>query len=143
MSRTHIPAELRRLVVERAHGCCEYCWLHQDDTPFTHQLDHLIAVKHGGATNSENLALACLSCNRNKGADLSAIDPVDGMIVTLFNPRTQHWTEHFTLDKARVIGLTPDGRATVQLLRMNDPLRLIQRRRLSLLGRYPPVRPGL
>lgn len=138
MSRTYIPAELRRLVIERARECCEYCLLHQDNTSFTHPLDHLIAVKHGGQTSSENLALACLRCNRNKGSDLSAIDPADGAIVTLFNPRTQTWNEHFALDGVRIVGLTPTGRATVRLLRINDRAQLAQRRRLSAIGRYPP-----
>jgi chorismate-pyruvate lyase len=32
MIRAHIPAALRRLVIERARGCCEYCLLNQDDT---------------------------------------------------------------------------------------------------------------
>lgn len=143
MPRTHVPAELRRLVIARARECCEYCLLHQDDTPFTHQIDHLIAVKHGGQTILINLALACLKCNRNKGSDLSAIDPLDGSIITLFNPRTQLWAEHFALDGARVIGLTPTGRATVQLLRINDRVRLAQRRNLADVGRYPPPHLGL
>ena len=33
---TYIPEALRRLVAERAGGCCEYCRLHEDDTFFTH-----------------------------------------------------------------------------------------------------------
>lgn len=139
MARTHIPAELRRLVNSRAHECCEYCLLHQDDTQFTHQVDHLVAIKHDGQTVSENLALACLKCNRNKGSDLTAIDPVDGVIVPLFNPRAQVWTEHFAVAGVRVVGLMPPGRATVRLLRMNDRRQLTQRRRLMMAGRYPPA----
>lgn len=139
MSRPHIPDELRSLVIARAGGRCEYCLLHQDDTNFIHQIDHLIAVKHGGLTVSENLALACLKCNRHKGSDLTTIDPVDGAIVLLFNPRTQNWSEHFLLDGVRIVGLTPAGRATVRLLRMNDRTRLAQRRRLMAAGRYPPA----
>ena len=50
-----------------------------------------MALKHGGQTVSANLALACLNCNRLKGSDLAAIDPVNGVIVPLFNPRTQSW----------------------------------------------------
>lgn len=67
MPRTAIPAELRRLVEARAHGCCEYCLLHEDDAESSHQVDHLSAIKHGGAAVSENLALACQLCNRYKG----------------------------------------------------------------------------
>lgn len=91
----------------------------------------------------KNLALACLKCNRNKGSDLSALDPLDGSIVRLFNPRTQRWAEHFALDGARVIGLTPTGRATVQLLRINDRVRLAQRHKRAVVGRYPPALLGL
>lgn len=67
MSRLHIPLSLRRLVTTRTGGRCEYCLLHQDDTPFTHQIDHFIPIKHGGQNVSENLVLACLDCNRYKG----------------------------------------------------------------------------
>lgn len=138
MSRVHIPAELRLLVLERAQGGCEYCLVHQEDTPFSHQVDHLIPLKHGGQTVSINLALACLDCNQYKGSDLAAIDPVEGNIVPLFNPRMQTWNEHFALDGARIVGLTPTGRATISLLRLNDPARLLQRQALIEVNRYPP-----
>jgi hypothetical protein len=138
MPRVHILAKLRRLVIKRAQECCEYCLLHQDDADFAHQIDHLIALKHGGQTASENLVLACVECNRYKGSDLTSIDPVGGAIVPLFNPRTQTWREHFALEGALLIGQTPTGRATIALLRINDPARVIQRQRLLEAGRYPP-----
>ena len=84
-----------------------------------------------------NLALACLPCNRNKGTDLTAIEPLSHTVVSLFNPRQQTWTTHFTLDAARLIGLTPTGRATVVLLKINAPTRLGHRQTLLLQGRYP------
>jgi len=136
MSRIAIPAPLRRLVLERADGRCEYCLLHQDDAPFAHQLDHVLPLKHGGHTIESNLALACLECNRHKGSDLTAIDPTDGSVVLLFNPRTQLWQEHFTLVGVRIAGQTPAGRATVILLRMNEPTRIIQRQVVIDAGRY-------
>src|SRR5438067_23210 len=86
MRRIHLSADLRRMVIERALGKCEYCLLHQDDTPFTHPIDHIIAVRHGGKTVADNLACACLECNRNKGADLTTIDPLTGAITPLFHP---------------------------------------------------------
>lgn len=58
MSSTHIPAEVRRAVVARAQGLCEYCLIHEVDTYFGCQVDHIISEKHGGATELENLALA-------------------------------------------------------------------------------------
>ena len=139
MSRIHIPTALRRLVLERAQGCCEYCLIHQDDTPFAHPLDHVLAIKHGGRTLSNNLALACVDCNRRKGSDLTSIDPLSGVLVPLFNPRTQQWYTHFGLIDATIRGQTPIGRATVILLRLNDPLRLMQRRALIQAKRYPPA----
>jgi len=60
MSRTHIPAELRRLVINRANGRCEYCLVPQDAIFAPHQPDHIIAEQHGGETEADNLALSCL-----------------------------------------------------------------------------------
>jgi hypothetical protein len=136
MTRIHIPTEFRRLVIERARACCEYCLLHQDHTQFTHQVDHIIAIKHGGLTLLENLALACLECNLNKGADLATL--LSGILVALFNPRKQNWQEHFALNQELIVGITPTGFATINLLQINHPRRTTERRRLIALGVYPP-----
>lgn len=138
MPRAYVPAAIRRFTVERAHQCCEYCLLHQDDAEAPHQIDHLISIKHGGQTITENLALACQLCNRYKGSDVTAIDPLYGEILPVFNPRTQTWNEHFDLVGARLVGLTATGRATVGLLRLNDAARLIDRQALIDVRRYPP-----
>lgn len=138
MARIHIPDQIRRFVIERAMGACEYCLIHQDDSPEPHHIDHLIARKHGGQTVLPNLALACARCNRFKGSDFAAIDPMDGSPAFVFNPRSQDWAEHFELDGASVIGLTACGRATVELLRINDQAALAYRGRLLLKKRYPP-----
>jgi hypothetical protein len=138
MSRVYIPLSIRRLVTERAANQCEYCLLHQDDTSFTHAVDHIIALRHGGESMPENLALACIQCNRNKGNDLTTLDPLTNTVTLLFNPREQNWHEHFQLEGARLVGLTPTGRATVALLRMNDPVRLQEREQLLFIERYPP-----
>ena len=68
MSVTYIPVELRRAVILRAEKLCEYCFIHEDDTFFGCQVDHIIAEKHGGETSFDNLALACTNCNRAKGS---------------------------------------------------------------------------
>jgi hypothetical protein len=138
MPRVYIPSAIRLEVIERADGQCEFCLLHQDDAETPHQIDHLIAIKHGGRTIAENLALACQLCNRHKGSDLTAIDPEGSAIVPLFNPRAQKWEDHFGLQGARIVGLTPSGRATVILLRLNGEDRLIDRNALAAAGRYPP-----
>ena len=133
----YIPADLRQLVINRASGCCEYCLLHQDETEFTHPIDHVIPVKHKGQTISENLALACLKCNRHKGSDIAAIDQTDGAIVPLYNPRTQIWSEHFQLEGAIIRPLTPQGRVTTKMLHFNDVERVEERERLMIVKLYP------
>ncbi|MEH1786211.1 MAG: HNH endonuclease signature motif containing protein [Nostoc sp.] len=73
MSVTYIPVVLRRLVEERANYKCEYCQLPAGVAFFSHEIDHVIAQKHGGATNSDNLALTGWRCNRHKGTDLGSL----------------------------------------------------------------------
>ncbi|MEH2026855.1 HNH endonuclease [Nostoc sp.] len=66
MTSDYISAELRKLIIKRASKRCEYCLIHQHLSIYTHQVDHIIAVKHSGETTEDNLALSCLSCNRHK-----------------------------------------------------------------------------
>jgi len=72
---TRPTAELRQQIIERAGSCCEYCLLLQEFAASMHQVDHVIAEKHGGQTVIENLALSCTLCNRRKGSDLSSSIP--------------------------------------------------------------------
>lgn len=124
---TYIPADLRRLVQDRAAGCCEYGLLDEHFTYFTHEIDHIYAEKHGGKTTEDNLCLSCSDCNRYKGSDLCSLDPATGEVMALFHPRRDHWMEHFRVDGAGIEGITPQGRATVRLLKMNDPDCYIER----------------
>ena len=72
MSTTYIPIALRRLVENRAQHRCEYCLIPAQIAFFTHEIDHIIAEKHGGKTDSENLAYTCWRRNRHKGSDLGS-----------------------------------------------------------------------
>ena len=124
-----MDAAFRMAVRERALFRCEYCGIREEDEPFyTFHLEHVIARQHGGADGLENRALACRHCNFHKGPNLSGIDPLTGAVVRLYDPRTQHWHEHFEDEDRLIDGLTPIGRATVQTLAMNDRLRLESRR---------------
>lgn len=38
-------------------------WVH-----FGHEIDHVMPESHGGTNSPSNLVLACLPCNRSKGA---------------------------------------------------------------------------
>ena len=133
----YIPAELRRAVIERANACCEYCLLHQNDGFRPHEIDHVIPVKHDGKTIKNNLCFSCHECNRYKGSNLSSIDPSTGEKTFLFDPRIDDWERHFQLDGARIVPLTPQGRATEFVLRLNALDRLAKRELLIQLSLYP------
>jgi HNH endonuclease len=133
----HISVPLRQWVSDRAQGKCEYCRMHQEFSIYTHEVDHIVAIKHGGATIADNLVLSCLPCNRHKGSDLTSIDPITGEITSLFNPRSQNWAEHFKLEDGYILGLTSVGRTTVFLLKLNEPTRLQIRQALILEELYP------
>ena len=134
MVTVYIPADLRRLVYQRARGRCEYC-LQPEITGFSvHENEHIIARKHGGATTADNLALSCPLCNRRKSSDLAAIDPKTGEVVRLFHPRRDRWDEHFHLDDAFMLPLTAIGRATANLLEFNTTLRVEERKVMIALG---------
>lgn len=60
-------------MAERADHLCEYCLIHEDNTFFGCQVDHIISEKHGGATALDNLAYACAVCNRAKGSDVGSV----------------------------------------------------------------------
>lgn len=125
----YVSDALRRLVVERANQACEYCLLPSSLSFYSHEVDHVVALKHQGQTNAENLAYACWRCNRFKGSDLGSFDPKTGDFCFLFNPRKQLWSEHFNLAEGQIIGQSPEGRTTAKLLKMNNRNRIQERLR--------------
>jgi hypothetical protein len=129
---------LEELVWWRAGRCCEYCRMPQDFDDLTFQIDHVVAVSHGGPTRASNLCLACFSCNSFKGPNLAGIDPKTKKIVALFNPRRHKWSRHFRWDGPVLVGRTPNGRATIATLRINLDHRIGHRQMLLDEGRFPP-----
>ncbi|MDX2096131.1 MAG: HNH endonuclease signature motif containing protein [Leptolyngbyaceae cyanobacterium bins.59] len=134
MSTTYISASLRRLVYDRANGACEYCFIPEIAAFASHEIDHIVAEKHGGLTQEDNLALSCTLCNKYKGTDLASIDPETGEITPLYHPRRDCWSEHFSLTGAVFIPLTPVGRVTVRLLQLNRDDRIKERELLIKAG---------
>lgn len=51
MNKAYISVSLRRFVEQRANNRCEYCLLPGAATFFPHEIDHVIAEKHGGKTD--------------------------------------------------------------------------------------------
>ena len=138
MRQTGLPAGLRQRVRERAGGCCGYCRLPEAYSFAVHQVDHIIAEKHGGPSDQANLALCCIACNQFKGSDLASIDPLGNRTTLLFHPRKHRWSDHFRFEGARIRGLTATGRTTVRLLRMNAPERVAERELTLRAGLLSP-----
>ncbi len=135
--RGYVGAELRRLVATRAESLCEYCLIHVDDTFLGCEVDHVISEKHGGPATADNLAYACVFCNRHKGSDIGSVVWRTGEFMRFFNPRVDNWTEHFALGESTLRPLTAIGEATAAILRFNVSERLLERRILRAVGRYP------
>lgn len=117
MSRTseYISEAMRRQVSELADHKCEYCLIQESDTYFGCEIDRIISVKHGGRSLIENLAYACMICNRYKGSDLGSLTE-EGMLIRFYNPRTDYWNEHFRLQGNEIIPLTAIGVVTSRIL---------------------------
>ena len=122
---------VRESVRRRAGDRREYCQLRQEYCEFAHHLEHIVARQHLPADNLDNLALACHFCNRKKGPNLAGIDPMTSQITVLFHPRRDSWDAHFRWNGPLIEGLSPVGRATVNVLALNDGKRM--RLRLQLL----------
>lgn len=116
---------VRQLIRTRAGHRCEYCQLHQDDSPLAAlHIEHIRPKKHAGSDDEENLALACIDCNLHKGPNLTGIDPQTGAVTVLFHPRQDVWAEHFEWNDIRLVVRTAVGRTTVAVLELNGDDRL-------------------
>ena len=86
--------------------------LQQEYCELTHHIKHIVPKKHNGSSSPGNLALACHRCNLLKGLAGTFHDA----------------------GCARVEGITSVGRATVQVLAMNDIRRVELRAELLKTG---------
>lgn len=131
-----MPEPLRQQVFRRGKQRCEYCQMPREYDSLPFQLDHVIAEKHGGTTESENLALSCYNCNAHKGPNIAGRDPLTSLLTPLFNPRRDAWNEHFEWIGGKLSGRTPVGRVTVDVLNINDSDRIDLRRILMAAGLF-------
>ncbi len=136
-SSTYIPEKLRFKVKQRAKNCCEYCRVHQDDFFFPFEIDHIISKRHNGKTVLSNLALSCSLCNRMKAADIGTYLDDEMRFFRLFHPRLDIWSEHFEINLGEIFPLSNIGLATVKLLDLNNPDRIILRQILINANLYP------
>lgn len=107
----------RERVRSRAGNRCEYCQLRQEDSPLAKlHIEHIIPRKHGGNDRNANLALAWIDCNLHKGPNVAGLDHETGQLIELFHPRRHRWDEHFEWQGIYLVGKTPIGRVTVEVL---------------------------
>ena len=130
--------DFRTTLRELAGDICEYSRLPQSMALHRHEPDHTISVQHGGRAELENLALACMRCNRRKGPNIGSIDPVTGQLTPLFNPRTQLWPENSRYEDGRLQPLSPEARVTEKVLQLNTPGRVAERQRQAAAGLLDP-----
>jgi hypothetical protein len=134
-----VSAEVERQVLTRAGGRCEYCRMHQSLQGATFHIEHIIPLARGGTSVSENLALACPSCNLHKSDRVSVFDPETQTEVSLFHPRLHRWGDHFRWAGQQVVGESPIGRAAIAALDFNHSRRIRIRLAEEAFGLFPPL----
>ena len=118
-----MTAAQREAVRRQAGGRCEYCRLPDSAMELEDfHVEHIIARKHGGADDADNLAWACIFCNLYKGPNLASFDPDTGELTRLFHPRRDRWEQHFRFEGSVIVGLTPVDRTTCWLLELNSEI---------------------
>jgi|SRR6185312_2399679 len=135
MKRDNIREQLKLQIADRAHFRCEYCLLPDAVSFYNFHVDHIRSLKHGGASDISNLAYCCPDCNYCKGSDIGNVG-TSGELVRFFNPRMDIWGEHFELINGLIVGKTAIGKVTEEILKFNEPDRLVFRRQLIQLNQY-------
>ena len=118
---------------------CAYCGQPTTRAPGPDKFhrEHVIPRSRGGNNGPENYLPACRTCNLRKGPNLSGMDAKTQRMVRLFHPRRHTWSRHFRWQGAILVGRTPVGRATVAVLAINLPKRVVQRQALMEEGVFP------
>lgn len=140
VKRRKLTALEQQIIHQRANKCCEYCKFLLDYSHDAFHIEHIIPLTLDGTYELFNLALACDGCNSHKSVLIEGIDAQTGLKSRLFNPRKDIWSEHFiwTDNFSKIQGITPEGRATVDLLQMNRTGLFNVRKALRVYGVHPP-----
>ena len=135
-----IARNQRRQIAEEAKYRCGYCQTQEVVSGIPLTVEHITPKAKGGSDDNANLWLSCRLCNEKKGTLIEAMNPETGDLVSLFNPRTQMWANHFTWseDGMRIIPKTVVGRTTIDVLSLNDELRVCARAIWVKAGYHPP-----
>jgi 5-methylcytosine-specific restriction endonuclease McrA len=141
MPERRVTTRQRQQVSERSQGCCEYCRSQARFATQSFSVEHIIPRRQGGKTSLDNLALSCQGCNGHKYTKIEGEDPISGARTPIYHPRNQRWQDHFrwSEDFTLVVGITPIGRATVEVLQLNRSGLINLRQVLYELGQHPPA----
>jgi HNH endonuclease len=136
----YISEVIKTRVREAARNRCGYCQSLQKYVLGILEIEHIIPTAAGGSDDEDNLWLSCRLCNGYKGMQTSVVDPVSDKTISLFNPRTQKWSQHFAWseDGIYIFGLTACGRGTVVALQLNNVYALTVRQAWTSVGWHPP-----
>lgn len=136
-----VSKKKKQQVGKRAKGYCEYCMSPSAYAPSIFATEHIIPQAIEINHDLSNLALACNTCNNHKYNKITHLDPVTGKIAPLYHPRKDYWLDHFKWsdDGSLIIGITPTGRATVDLLDVNRQSNINMRELLMMAGIHPPL----
>ena len=109
---------IREQARHRSNYACEYCGITETDTGGLLTIDHFRPKSKGGTDNIDNLIYCCNRCNSYK----HNYYPEDENSPKIWNPREESFSQHFfLLDNGSLKSLTPVGKTTIQLLRLNRP----------------------
>lgn len=135
-----VKKSIANKVYQRANGCCEYCQILMTYVPDPYVIEHIIPISKGGTNDLDNLALSCHGCNNTKYNKTEGIDAITGKKAPLFHPRNDKWDKHFKWneDFTKMIGISPKGRVTIEILKVNREELLNLRNLLALVGEHPP-----
>jgi len=135
-----LSAKQRKDVFRRANFTCEYCHTPELYSGLALEIDHIVPQSETGTDTLDNTCAACRSCNKYKHDFQTATDPQTDEDVSLFNPRTQNWHEHFSWndDFTEITGKSAIGRATVERLKLNHAIIIKARAMWRKAGWQPP-----
>lgn len=125
-------------VARRASHRCEYCRAPEAVFNFPFEVEHILPTSKGGASESDNLALACRSCNLFKSDYIAHRSQQSQQASLLFHPRQHRWETHFRVLTSGILeAMTPEALATLELLRLNSSNQIVARLMWIRLGLFP------
>ena len=140
MSRTHVSKALRRLIRERGAYRCAYCLTTEAITGMEMEVDHITPEVLGGRTDED--ICVCLARHATSTMATERRVPMPTQ-VSRCRSSTRGINAGVIISRGAdgiyIEGLTPAGRATISVLRLNRELLVLARQRWVSGGWHPPA----